>query len=71
MEVLDSVTGERLAAAVGQRQGGKGAFRCEGEDTKDAFDYWAKRLRSVSVNCKNSLLGYNHEIWLILTVCGE
>lgn len=44
MEVLDSVTGERLAAAVDQRQGGKGAFRGEWEDTKDAFDYWAKRF---------------------------
>ena len=45
LEVLDSLTGERLAAAVDQRQGGKGAFRGEWEDTKDAFDYWAKRFR--------------------------
>ena len=44
MEVLDSVTGERLAAAVDQRQGGKGAFRGVWDDTKDAFDYWAKRF---------------------------
>ena len=44
LEVLDSVTGERLAAAVDQRQGGKGAFRGEWEDTKDAFDYWANRF---------------------------
>jgi hypothetical protein len=45
IEVLDSVTGERLAAAVDKRQGGKGVFRGKWEDTKDAFDYWAKRFR--------------------------
>ena len=45
IEMLDSVTGERLAAAVDRRQGGKGAFRGKWDDTKDAFDYWAKRFR--------------------------
>lgn len=45
MEMVDSVTGERLAAAVDRRQGGKGVFRGKWEDTKDAFDYWAKRFR--------------------------
>ena len=45
MEVLDAVTGERLAAAVDRRQGGKMVFRGKWEDTKDAFDYWAKRFR--------------------------
>ena len=44
-ELLDSMTSERLAAAVDRRQGGKGAFRGEWEDTKDAFDYWAGRFR--------------------------
>jgi len=44
-EMLDSVTGERLAAAVDRRQGGKGVFRGEWEDTKDAFDYWAQVFR--------------------------
>jgi hypothetical protein len=44
-EMLDSVTGERLAAAVDRRQGGKMAFRGKWEDTKDAFDFWAKRFR--------------------------
>jgi hypothetical protein len=44
-EMLDSVTGERLAAAVDKRQGGKGMFRGKWEDTKDAFDFWAKRYR--------------------------
>ncbi len=45
MEVLDSVTGDRLAAAVDRRQGGKMAFRGKWEDTKQAFDHWAKRFR--------------------------
>lgn len=40
-ELLDSVTGIRLAAAVDRRQGGKGVFRGKWDDTKDAFDYWA------------------------------
>jgi hypothetical protein len=44
-EMLDAMTGERLAAAVDRRQGGKGVFRGKWEDTKDAFDYWAKRFR--------------------------
>lgn len=43
-EVLDSTTGERLAAGVDRRQGGKGVFRGKWEDTKDAFDYWAQRF---------------------------
>jgi len=37
--------GERLAAAVDKRQGGKGVFRGKWEDTKEAFDTWAKRFR--------------------------
>lgn len=45
MEALDSVTGERLLAAVDKRQGGKGVFRGKWEDTKEAFDFWAKRFR--------------------------
>ena len=45
IELLDSVTGERLVAAVDKRQGGKGVFRGKWEDTKEAFDYWAKRMR--------------------------
>lgn len=44
-ELLDSMSSERLAAAVDRRQGGKAAFRGEWEDTKDAFDYWAERFR--------------------------
>ena len=45
MEVLDSTTKERLAAAVDRRQGGKMAFRGKWVDTQQAFDYWAKRFR--------------------------
>ena len=44
-EMLDAMTGERLAAAVDKRQGGKMVFRGKWEDTKEAFDYWAKRFR--------------------------
>lgn len=45
IEVVDSVSGVRLAAAVDRRQGGKAAFRGKWEDTKEAFDHWAKRFR--------------------------
>jgi hypothetical protein len=45
-EVLDSVTGERLAAAVDRRSGGlsvKNADVWEWGDAKNAMDYWAQR----------------------------
>ncbi|MCJ7600792.1 MAG: DUF3313 domain-containing protein [Desulfobulbaceae bacterium] len=45
MEFLDALSGERLAAAVDRRQGGKMAFRGKWEDTKQAFDFWSKRFR--------------------------
>ncbi|HEY7746084.1 MAG TPA: DUF3313 domain-containing protein [Desulfuromonadales bacterium] len=45
-EVLDSLTAERLAAAVDRRQGGKMAFRGKWTDTKDAFDFWAQSFRA-------------------------
>jgi hypothetical protein len=45
MELLDSMSSERLAAAVDSRRGGKPASRGVWEDTKDAFDYWAERFR--------------------------
>lgn len=44
-EFLDAMTGERLAAGVDRRQGGKGMFRGKWDDTKDAFDFWAQRFR--------------------------
>lgn len=46
IEVLDSLSKERLAAAVDRRQGGKAAFRGKWVDTEQAFDYWAKRFRA-------------------------
>jgi len=45
MELLDSISSERLAAAIDIRAGGKPASRDVWEDTKEAFDYWAKRFR--------------------------
>lgn len=45
-ELLDSLSGQRLAAAVDRRQGGKSMFRGKWEDTKQAFDFWAKRFRA-------------------------
>lgn len=44
-ELLDSMSSERLAAAVDSRRGGKPASRDVWEDTKDAFDQWARRFR--------------------------
>jgi uncharacterized protein DUF3313 len=46
-EILDSVTGERLAAAVDRRSGGmsiKNADAWEWGDAEKAMDYWAQRL---------------------------
>ena len=45
IELLDSMSSERLAAAVDRRQGAQPASRDVWEDTKDAFDYWARRFR--------------------------
>ena len=46
-EILDSVTGERLAAAVDERAGSKAlkGSTSTWSDVKDAFDYWAERLK--------------------------
>ncbi len=46
IEVLDSMSGKVVAAAVDRRQGGKSAFRGKWTDTKQAFDHWAKRFRA-------------------------
>ncbi len=45
VEILDAQTGERLGAAVDRRAGGQRAFKGKLVDAKDAFDYWAKRIR--------------------------
>ncbi|MGB0257273.1 MAG: DUF3313 domain-containing protein [Coraliomargarita sp.] len=44
MEILDSVTSERLAAAVDERAGSKGV-EAEWTQVKKAFDYWANGLK--------------------------
>ena len=46
MEILDSMSGERLMAAVDERAGSKalrGKLRTW-DDVKDAYDYWAERF---------------------------
>lgn len=49
MELLDSATGERLAAGVDERAGRKYTFRFDKfsryHAVESAFDYWAGRLR--------------------------
>lgn len=45
IELLDAQSGVRLAAAMDRRQGGKQAFGGKWDDTKEAFDTWAKRFR--------------------------
>lgn len=45
MELLDSHKGERLAAAVDSRAGGKLNSFSKWQGVKDAYDYWAERLR--------------------------
>ena len=45
VEILDSVTGQRLAAAVDRRAGGQAPFKGKMTDAEDAMDYWAKRIR--------------------------
>lgn len=44
-EVLDSVTGQRIAAAVDRRAGGQAPFKGKLTDAKDAMEYWAKKIR--------------------------
>ena len=47
-EVTDSMTNERLAAAVDERAGTKALRSLGGQwkDVKNAFDYWADRIRA-------------------------
>lgn len=45
IEILDSATGERLAASVDRRSGGKAPFKGSLDDAKEAFEFWANRLR--------------------------
>ncbi len=54
-QIVDSVTGERLAAALDKRAGGmsvKAAAKWEWGDTQLAFDYWAKKISQRLVDLK-------------------
>lgn len=46
MEMLDSMTNERLATAVDIRSGGKLASWSKYGAVKEAFEFWAKRLKT-------------------------
>lgn len=46
MEILDAQSGKRLAAAVDERVGGKTSSFSKWQSAKDAFDYWAQRLKA-------------------------
>ncbi len=50
MEIIDSMSGRRLAAAVDHRAGGKKIFRNKWADTKDAMDYWATRIETLMIS---------------------
>ena len=45
MELVDAQSGKRLAAAVDERVGGKLDSFSKWEGAKEAFDYWAERLK--------------------------
>jgi hypothetical protein len=45
MELLDALTGERVAAAVDRREGGKQVVSGKWSAIEDAFDHWSKKLR--------------------------
>jgi hypothetical protein len=47
IEVLDSMSNERIAAGVDERPGGKTSSFSKWGSAKEAFGYWAKRLRTV------------------------
>ena len=44
IELIDSTTEERLAAAVDRREGGKQVGRGKWEDVQEAFDIWTEKL---------------------------
>ncbi|HEY3278535.1 MAG TPA: DUF3313 domain-containing protein [Syntrophorhabdaceae bacterium] len=47
MEALDSLSNERIAAAVDERPGGKTSSFTKWGSAKEAFEFWAQRLRTV------------------------
>lgn len=46
MELLDAQSGKRLAAAVDERVGTKTSSFGEWQSAKEAFDFWAQRLKT-------------------------
>lgn len=44
IELIDSVSGERLAAAVDRREGGKQVGSGKWDAVEEAFDHWAEKL---------------------------
>lgn len=44
MELVDSVSGERLAAAVDRREGSKQVGSGKWDDVEEAFDHWSEKL---------------------------
>jgi hypothetical protein len=46
VEILDSLTNERIAAAIDTKAGGKLSGVTKWGAAKDAFEFWAKRLRA-------------------------
>ncbi len=59
VELLDSVSGERIAAAVDARAGSKslrGKFD-KWDDVKSAFDYWSGRMRDRFLDARQDASG--------------
>ena len=44
IELVDSVSGDRLAAAVDRREGGKQVGSGKWDDVEEAFEHWAEKL---------------------------
>jgi hypothetical protein len=45
IELLDSLSGVRFAAAIDRREGGKKAVSGKWTAIEEAFNYWAQKLR--------------------------
>jgi hypothetical protein len=58
-KIVDSASGQLLAAAVDRRQGGKRLEDAQGgwADVLAAFDYWASQLRSVLAEARAREVG--------------
>ncbi len=44
IELVDSLSGQRLAAAIDSREGGKKVITSKWSDIEDALEYWSKKL---------------------------